>query len=176
MSEKKILNCILTEGVLLLCLGIGMLLLPKLTPISFVNTLSFSFLLYGLYKTINGVLIRHYAGYFLLNIISGIILFITGFILLFSSFFNIMPVISLLGIYFIIESLTTNAFAFRGRSLLRVRASAFILSLFQLFLGVFTILFVPPSAIWLAGLLGGIDFLLGGIVFMNIYYGTVYRY
>ena len=176
MSEKKLLNFIITEGVLLLCLGLGMLLIPKLTPISFANALCFSFLVYGLYKTINGILIRNYAGYFMMNIISGLILFVTGFIILFSAFFDIFPITSLTGLYFITESLTTSAFAFRGRSLLRLRASAFILSLFQLFLGMFVILCIPPSAIWVAGLFAGIDFLLSGVILINIYYGTVYRY
>ena len=47
MTEKKFLSFVLVEGILLMVLGIAMLILPKLTTITFGFLLSLSFIIYG---------------------------------------------------------------------------------------------------------------------------------
>ena len=52
MSEKRLLNFIFIEGALLTLLGLCVLILPKLTSISFGVMLSVAFIVYGFYKII----------------------------------------------------------------------------------------------------------------------------
>jgi len=176
MSEKRLLSCILTEGVLLLCLGMGILTLPKITPVSFGLILSVAFLIYGGFKAINSYIMKNYSGHFILNIVAGCILFFTGLVLCFAHVFNIMLIILLIGTYFILESISSSAFAFRGRNLLRFRYSSFVLSFFQLLLGLITITVLPIASLWIIGIMCGIDFLISGVFLINIYFATTYRY
>ena len=169
MTEKRLLSFVLTEGILLLLLGILTLVLPKITEISFVFMLSLAFILYGGYRVIASILTRNYSGYFLLNFISGLILLIAGLFLIFAQSVDIMLIMSLIGLYFIITSLSVSAFAIRGEGVIHPRRIIFLLSVLEIFFGVIVITTLSGSGLWLAGVLAGIDFLISGIVFTNVY-------
>ena len=68
MTEKRFLSFLLTEGILLAALGLGMLILPKITTISFGLMLCLSLIIYGGYKIINAFFTRNYSRHFILNI------------------------------------------------------------------------------------------------------------
>ena len=53
MSESKFLSCVLTESLLMLSLGLCMLIIPKITIVSFGLMMCLSFIIYGGYKVIN---------------------------------------------------------------------------------------------------------------------------
>ena len=61
MTEKRFLSYVLIEGILLSALGLGMLMLPKITTISFGLMLCLTFVVYGGYKVINAILTRNYS-------------------------------------------------------------------------------------------------------------------
>ena len=69
MTEKKFLSFILTEGIVLTVLGLGMLMLPKLTTLTFGIMICIAFFVYGIYKIVNAALTRNYTRHFILNII-----------------------------------------------------------------------------------------------------------
>ena len=52
MSEKRLLNLIFIEGLLLTILSLCILILPKLTTLTFGVMLSVAFITYGIYKII----------------------------------------------------------------------------------------------------------------------------
>ena len=81
MSESRFLSCVLTESILLLVLGLGMLILPKITMISFGLMICLSFIIYGGYTVINALVTKNFSQHFILNIILGIILFVSGILL-----------------------------------------------------------------------------------------------
>ena len=58
MTEKRFLSYVLTEGILLTILGLAMLMLPKVTTITFGMMICLAFIIYGGYKAINGILTR----------------------------------------------------------------------------------------------------------------------
>ena len=68
MSENRFLNYVLTESILLLCLGISMLILPKVTMLSLGILMCLSFILYGGYKVICAILTRNFSRHYILDI------------------------------------------------------------------------------------------------------------
>ena len=113
MTERKFLNFVLFEGILLSLLGVLMLLLPKITSLTFGVMICIAFVVYGIYKVINSVLTRHYIKHFILNMILGIMLVLLGTFLFFSPIFNLILITSFIAVYFLLESLATLAFAFK---------------------------------------------------------------
>ena len=78
MTEKRFLSFVLIEGILLSVLGLGMLMLPKITTISFGLMLCLTFVIYGGYKVINAILTKNYSRHFILNVVAGLLLFAVG--------------------------------------------------------------------------------------------------
>ena len=114
MTEKRFLTTILTEGTFLMILGIIMFILPKITNITFNSMISLAFFSYGGYRIINAVMLRNFSRHYVLTIISGIILTMCGIMLYFIEFIDIICITSLVGIYFIFESLSAMKKVFAG--------------------------------------------------------------
>lgn len=176
MTEKRFLSCLLTEGIFLTLIGISLLLLPKVTPLTIGFISSFAFLSYGGYKSINAWLARNFTGYYLINFISGILLALAGFALLFAPLFNIEHIIAAISVYFVFESIGTSALASRAKNILRFRYFAYILSFIQFIFGFAIISALPAFPLWSVVVLAGTDFILTGVVLLDIYYATVYKY
>ena len=63
MSEKRFLNFIFIEGIKLTILGLCILILPKLTSLTFGVMLSSAFIAYGLYKIIISFINKNFASF-----------------------------------------------------------------------------------------------------------------
>ena len=118
MTEKRFLSYVLTEGILLTILGLAMLMLPKVTTITFGMMICLAFIIYGGYKAINAILTRNYTRHFILNIILGLILMALGIFLFMAPMFNLVLITSIIGVYFLLESVSTCAFAIQNRKTL----------------------------------------------------------
>ena len=118
MTEKRFLSYVLTEGILLTILGLAMLMLPKVTTITFGMMICLAFIIYGGYKAINAILTRNYPRHFILNIILGLILMALGIFLFMAPMFNLVLITSIIGVYFLLESVSTCAFAIQNRKTL----------------------------------------------------------
>jgi len=174
MSESKFLSCVITESILLLVLGLGMLILPKVTIISFGLMMCLSFIIYGGYKVINALITKNFSRHFILDIIVGLILFISGVMLFAAPFMDIMVIIGLSGVYFILKSISSSAFSVQTRKTLNFWWMCLFLAILELFFGISVIVLIPSAALWLIGVMTGMDFILSGMVYMNMYISTKY--
>ena len=176
MTEKRFLKFVLTEGILLAVLGLAMLMLPKITTITFGLMISLGFIIYGGYKIINAIMTRNYTKHYILNIILGLILIALGFFLFSSPMFNLVLITSVAGVYFLIESISTCAFAIQNRKTLCLWWADIPVSVMQFLLGLIIILGLPSTALWVIGILAGVNFLISGTVMISAYLATKYTY
>ena len=174
MSESKFLSCVITEGILLLVLGLGILILPKVTIISFGLMMCLSFIIYGGYKVINAIITKNFSRHFFLDIIVGLILFSSGVMLFAAPFMDIMIIMGLSGVYFILKSISSSAFSVQTRKTLNFWWMCLFLAILELFFGTAIIVLLPSAALWLIGVMVGMDFILSGMVYMNMYISTKY--
>ena len=174
MAESKFLNIVLVEGILMLCLGLGILILPKVAMISFGFMICLSYITYGGYKIISAILAKNFSRQYILDIVDGFFIAAAGFLLFAASFFDISLIIGLVGIYFILKSLSSFAFTIQTRKTLNFWWLNFFLSIFELAIGFIIIVIIPSSALWFVGMLSGIDFILSGIIYLNMYISTKY--
>ena len=172
MTEKRFLSFVLIEGILLSVLGLGMLVLPKITTISFGLVLCLTFIVYGGYKVINAILTRNYSRHFVLNIVTGLLLFLTGVFLFMAPMFNLLLITSAIGVYFILESISSIAFAVQNKNTLYFWWLAILVGVMQFLLGLIIILGLPSTALWVVGVLAGINFLIAGVVLISMYIST----
>lgn len=172
MTEKRFLSFVLIEGILLSVLGLGMLMLPKITTISFGLMLCLTFIVYGGYKVINAILTKNYSRHFVLNVVSGLLLFLTGVFLFMSPMFNLLLITSAIGVYFILESISSTAFAVQNKNTLYFWWLAILVGVMQFLLGLIIILGLPSTALWVVGVLAGINFLIAGVVLISMYIST----
>ncbi len=174
MTEKRFLSFVLVEGILLSALGLAMLMLPKITTISFGLMLCLTFIIYGGYKVINAILTRNYSRHFVLNIVAGALLFLTGVFLFMAPMFNLILITSAIGVYFILESIASIAFAVQNKNTLYFWWLEILVGIMQFLLGLIIVLGLPSTALWVVGILAGINFLIAGVVFISMYLSTKY--
>ena len=174
MTEKRFLSFVLVEGILLSALGLAMLMLPKITTISFGLMLCLTFIIYGGYKVINAILTRNYSRHFVLNIVAGALLFLTGVFLFMAPMFNLILITSAIGVYFILESIGSIAFAVQNKNTLYFWWLEILVGIMQFLLGLIIVLGLPSTALWVVGILAGINFLIAGVVFISMYLSTKY--
>lgn len=176
MTEKKFLTFIVTEGIFLLVLGLAMLMLPKMTTLTFGLMLCLAFILYGGYKAINAFLTRNYCKHWLLNVFTGLLLGATGVILLMAPMFNLVVITSAVGVYFLLESISSFAFGLQTRNTLSLWWISLFEAALQLFLGLIIILGLPETALWVVGILAGINFVIAGMTMISLYIAGKYVY
>lgn len=174
MAESRFLNFVLTESILMLALGLSMLILPKITMMSFGFMMCVAFIGYGGYKIINAILTRNFSRHFILDIIVGLILAFDGILLFVLPVFDIMLLIGLAGIYFVLKSISSCAFSVQTRKTLNFWWMCLFLSILELLFGLIIIVMLPSAALWLVGILTGLDFILSGMIYMNMYISTRY--
>lgn len=174
MTENRFLSFVLTESVLLLCLGLGMLILPKVSMVSFGFMMCLSFIIYGGYKVICAILTKNFSRHYILDIIVGLILFLDGVLLIGTPIFDVMLIIGLGGVYFVLKSISSSAFTVQTRKTLNFWWMCLFLAVLELLLGIIVIIILPSAALWLIGVLVGLDFILSGMVYMNMYISTKY--
>lgn len=174
MTEKRFLSFVLIEGILLAMLGLGMLMLPKITTISFGLMLCLAFIIYGGYKAINAFMTRNYTRHYILNIIVGLLLFIVGIFLFMAPMFNLVLITGLIGVYFLLESISSVAFAVQNKNTLYFWKADIFVAFLQFLLGIIIILGLPSTALWVVGVLAGVNFLLAGMVLISMYISTKY--
>ena len=108
----------------------------------------------------------------MLNFFAGVILLLSGGILFFAPVVDVMLISSALGVYFILTSLSVSAFGIRGSGIIEGQKLLFILSSFEIIWSLIVITTLSSSALWLAGIIAGFDFIFSGIAFINVYFLT----
>ena len=176
MTEKKFLSFILTEGIILTLLGLGMLMLPKLTSLTLGIMICIGFFVYGIYKAVNAFLTRNYTRHFILNMFLGIVLAVLGVLLFFAPRFNLLLITAVIGVYFLLESISSTAFAVQTRKTLYLWWTNLFIAILQFLIGFIIIMGLPGTSFWVVGMLAGINFLTAGMIMISLFISNKYVY
>lgn len=163
MSEKRFLNFIFIEGLLLFILALCVLILPKLTSMTFGVMLSVAFITYGIYKIITSFINRNYISNILWSIFIGIFILTIGVLLLMVPKISLLWLVALIGVFFLLESISATVFVAQVRNIMNyIGCKAF--AAFILFLiGLIIILGLPIMSFWVVAILSGIALLVKGL-------------
>lgn len=163
MSEKNFLNCMMFEGIILTILGLCVLILPKLTGITFGVMLSSAFIAYGLYKIINSIINRNYGLNPFLSVFLGIFVLTIGILLLLVPKINLLWLIALTGVYFLLESICTSAFISKFKNLYSSYGCKFVSAVIVFLIGLIIIITLPLMSFWVVSMLSGVALLIKGM-------------
>ena len=172
MLERRFLNFVGMDGIFMLILGVVMLVLPKITSMAIAAVLAIILAAFGIYRIVNSILERKYIRHVFLNIAIGLLLLLSGIFLFFYPVFNLLIITSAIGVYFILESLASIAFAFETRGLVNMWWMNLISGLLQFFLGFVIIIGLPQTALWTAGMLLGVSLLVTGMSMLTVFMAT----
>lgn len=176
MSEKRFLNFICIEGVLLSVLGLCILILPKLTSMTFGVMLSTAFMVYGVYKIITSIINKNYITNLVWSLLLAIFIFTIGILLLLVPKISLLWLVALTGIFFLLESVSSVAFMAQMRSMFNfIGCKGF--AAFVLFLaGLIIILGLPVMSFWTVAILCGIALLVKGMTKLTLFLANKYNY
>ena len=163
MSEKRLLNFIFIEGLLLTILGLCILILPKLTSMTFGVMLSSAFIAYGLYKIITSIINKNYISNVIWSVFLGVMILTIGILLLMVPKISLLWLVALTGVFFLLESISSVAFMTKMRSMFNfIGCKGF--AAFILFLtGLIIIIGLPVMSFWTVAILCGIALLIKGM-------------
>ncbi len=168
MSEKRLLNCILIEGIMLIILSLCLLILPKLTSLSFGVMLSAVLISYGLYKIINIFISRNFTLNSIFSLLIGIFAATIGILLLFVPKISLLWLIALIGVYFLLESISSISFAIKMKEVYHYSSFKLFSAILLFIIGLIIILGVPVMSFWIVTVLSGIAFLIKGMAKFTI--------
>lgn len=163
MSEKRFLNFICIEGTILTVLGLCILILPKLTSLTFGVMLASAFIAYGAYKVINAIINRHFSKHFICEMLLGIFLAIIGILLFLVPKISLLWLIALTGVYFLIQSIAATAFIAQIRSVFNNGGCKYLSATVLFLAGLMIILGLPVMSFWVVAMISGIAFLIKGM-------------
>ena len=163
MSEKRLLNLICIEGLLLTILGLCVLILPKLTSITFGVMLSSAFITYGIYKIITTFINKNYVSNMTWCLVMGIYILTVGILLLFVPKISLLWLMSLIGVYFLLESISNTVFLTKIRSMFNYVSCKGIMPIILFIFGFTIVLGLPLMSFWIVALLSGVAFLIKGM-------------
>ncbi len=176
MSEKRLLNCILVEGIVLIILSLCVLILPKLTMLSYGVMLSGTFITYGAYKIMHSILNKEYRLRKVFSILMGTYLSAIGISLLFVPRINLLWLIALIGVYFIAESISSLVYALKLRNIYHFWGCKIISAIVLFLVGFFTILGIPVMSFWMVTILSATALLIKGMAKTTLALGNIDNY
>ena len=169
MSEKKFLNLIFVEGILLTILGLCVLLLPKLTSVTFGVMLSSTFIVYGLYKIVTAFLNRGYMSNLFLKIFMGAFVLTLGVLLLLVPKVSLLWLIALSGVYFLLESVCSASFMSQIKNVFNLWGSNAFSTIVLFLIGLVIVIGLPVISFWVVAMLCGVGFLVKGMAKNTLY-------
>ena len=166
MSEKRFLNFIFIEGLMLVILGLCILILPKLTSLSFGVMLSSAFIAYGIYKIVTSIINRGYATNVVWCVFLGAFLTTIGILLLFVPKISLLWLIALTGVFFVLESISATVFMSHVRTMLNHTGCKYMGAIILFLIGLTIILGLPVMSFWIVAILSGVALLVKGMAKM----------
>lgn len=170
MTEKRFLGCIFIEGVILTILGLCVLILPKLTSLTFGVLLSAAFITYGIYKIVGAFINKTVFRNLFFEILLGALLTTVGILLLFVPNVSLLWLVALIGVYFILESVATSSVAAQLRSIFNFTGCKWFAAFSLFIIGLIITLGLPSLAFWTVAILSGLGFLIKGITKMTLFF------
>lgn len=163
MSEKRFLNCLMADGILLLVLGICIILLPKLTALSYGVMVAGAFVIYGMYRIFNYILNRNNHFSLIYGILSGVFLLTIGVLIFLVPKVSLLWLIALTGIYFVIDGIASVVYSYFMRGRYSYWGGKLFSGIILLLTGIIILLGIPFMSFWLVTVLSGIAFFIKGI-------------
>ena len=152
----------LVEGIVLILLGIGAVLIPVVASLAATIALGFMFLVGGIVGFVATVMGRHAPGFWW-SLLSAIVTIIAGVLMLGWPLGGALSITLVLAAYLIIDGIVSMLFAIEHRRQLSRRWGwLFVNGILDLLLASVLVWFLPFAALWGLGLIIGIDFIFGG--------------
>src|SRR5258706_12397045 len=161
-SIKSHWKLFLVEGIVLVILGIGAVLIPVLASLAVSIFLGWVFLIGGIVGAVTTLMGRHVPGFWW-SLISAAITIIAGLYLVGWPFAGAVSLTVVLAAYLVAEGIASMLFAYEHRRQLAARWGwLFVNGVIDLFLAGIIIWLLPFAAVWGLGIIIGIDFIFGG--------------
>jgi uncharacterized membrane protein HdeD (DUF308 family) len=161
-SIKSHWKLFLVEGIVLVLLGIGAILVPVIASLAVSIFLGWLFLIGGIVGAVTTLMGRHAPGFWW-SLISAIITIVAGLYLVGWPFTGAVSLTIVLAAYLVAEGIASMLFAYEHRRQLTARWGwLFLNGIIDLFLAGIIIWLLPFAAVWALGLIIGIDFIFGG--------------
>ena len=158
----------LVEGILLMLLGIGAIIIPPLASLAVTIFLGWIFLVSGIAGLVLTFWARQMPGFWW-SLISAVLAIGAGIILLSRPVQGTLTLTLVVGAYFLAEGVATIMYALDHRRELSERWSWLLVSgLMDLLIAGIIIAGLPGSALWAVGLLVGINLLFGGATLIGM--------
>jgi uncharacterized membrane protein HdeD (DUF308 family) len=152
----------LAEGIILVLLGCGALIVPLIAGLAITILFGWLFLLIGVTGLVTTFAMRHAPGFWW-SLISALLAIVLGGWVLFFPGMGLISLTYLLIAFFIAEGVVTIMYALDHRRELSQRWGWMLLSgVVDLFVAVIILLGLPGSFAWALGLIVGINLLFGG--------------
>jgi uncharacterized membrane protein HdeD (DUF308 family) len=152
----------LTEGVVLVVLGVIAILLPPIATLAVTILLGWLFLVSGVVGLFTTFRLRQAPGFWW-SLISAVLGVMVGFVLLASPLSGAISLTFLLVAFFMIEGVASIMFSLDHKRELSGRWGWMLMSgVIDLVLGVMILAGLPSTAAWAIGLLVGINMVFGG--------------
>ena len=168
MSEKRFLNCLMAEGILLLVLGICIIVLPKLTALSYGVMIAAAFITYGLYRIFNTFMKKNRGFSMIYGIIIGIYLLTIGVLILLVPNVSLLWLIAFIGIYFIVDGISSAVYSYYIRGRYGFWGSKLFAAIILMLAGIIILLGMPLMSFWMVTMLSGVAFLIKGIAKLTL--------
>ena len=153
----------LTEGILLVVLGIAAILLPPLAGLATTVILGWLFLIAGVIGLVATFRARQAPG-FAWSALSGVVAVLAGLALLWNPVQGLFTLTAVLTGFFILDGLFMIVFAIAHRREMSGRWEWLMFNgVLDLILAAVVISGLPGTLVWALGLLVGIDLLFGGV-------------
>lgn len=165
-STESVTGWLLGLGILFMLFGLLMMIFPVMTTVSL--DLFFGILLFlgGIVQVITSFMHRGWKG-FLLTLFSGLLFILIGLIMLFNPLGTLLTITLLVAILLIFGGLIKIIFAFITQNLPN-KGWILFSGVMGIILGWLILIGWPSDAIWLVGLLFGIDMFFGGITMIML--------
>jgi uncharacterized membrane protein HdeD (DUF308 family) len=158
----------LFEGILLVVLGLGAMIVPPLASLAVTIFLGWMFLISGIAGLVLTFWARNMPGFWW-SLISAALAVLAGGILLARPVQGVLTLTIVIGAYFLAEGVITIMYALEHRRELSGRWSWLLVAgLMDIIIAFFIIAGLPGSAEWAIGLLVGINLLFGGATLIGM--------
>ena len=158
----------LTEGIILVILGLIAILLPPLATITFTILIGWLFLISGIVGLATTFMMRQAPGFWW-SLLSGILGVAAGIVLLLWPINGALSLTLVLSAFFIVEGVASIMYAVDHRNQLTGPWGWMLLSsIVDLILAGIIVFGLPGTAAWALGLLVGINMLFGGTALIGM--------
>ena len=158
----------LVEGIILVVLGLGAIIIPPIATLAVELVFGWLFLFSGIVGAITTFMMRQAPGFWW-SLVSAILAIAVGVMLLLWPLSGVLTLTLVLVAFFIIEGLASIMFALEHKRELSGRWGWMLASgIIDLILAGVIIAGLPVTAVWALGLLVGINMVLGGTALIGM--------